>query len=148
MVKQAAWTFGIALVGMGVSACPARADNILEQIQNEVATVAGKARSCIVSIEDARAIVVSYNNSALEKADLENQLEHARIDRAAAAAKAAQEEQRYRAGLITALGNGKNPPGTGATGYAPDIFYSRKSPTSDTKVMAAQRAARSGRPYR
>ena len=103
MVKQAAWTVGIALVGMGVSAYPANADNILEQMQNEVATVAGKARSCIVSIEDSRAVVVSYNNSGLEKADLENQLEHARIDRAAAAVKAAQEEQRYRAGVITAL---------------------------------------------
>ncbi len=103
MVKQAALTLGIAFIGGSLSAYPAGADNILEQMQNEMATVASKARSCIVSIEDARAVVVSYNNSALEKADLENQLAHLRIDRAAAAVKAAQEEQRYRAGVIPAL---------------------------------------------
>ena len=73
--------------------------SILERMQDEVAAIASQARSGIVTIEDARAVVYNYTASALRKTDLQNQIKFQEINRAAAVEKLRIEQARYNAGV-------------------------------------------------
>ena len=77
--------------------------SLLERMQDEVASIAALARPCIVTIEDARAVAVSYDNSALRKTDLKDQIAHLEIDKKAADAEVNSKLQRLNAGTVTVM---------------------------------------------
>jgi S1-C subfamily serine protease len=88
------------LLGM---ALPVSADGILEQMENEVSAIARRTKSAVVTIEDSRALLVAYDTSPLEKADLSNRIAHLAIDKKAADDDLARVEVKFRAGQADAL---------------------------------------------
>src|SRR5258708_4246397 len=54
---------------------PSRGDTVLEQLQNEIAGIASRTRSAVVTIEDVRAVVVSYDTSPLMKQEIDKRIE-------------------------------------------------------------------------
>jgi S1-C subfamily serine protease len=75
--------------------------SLLEQMQDEVALIASQARSGIVTIEDARAIVYNWTESPLRKTDLQEQITHLEIDRKAVQEKYTQSQTLSDAGHLT-----------------------------------------------
>jgi S1-C subfamily serine protease len=102
-MKMNRWLTIAGLLGLTIPTMPATADGILSQMEDEVAAIARRAKSAVVTIEDARALMVSYDTSPLEKADIANRIAHLQIDLKAQNERLSIAEGRYRSGLTTAL---------------------------------------------
>src|SRR5690349_6928523 len=59
MVMKRTMKQSLALAALTVVSAPLAADGILEQMQNEVAAIAGRTRTAVVTVEDERAVITA-----------------------------------------------------------------------------------------
>ncbi len=64
-------TVGVIGISLGLFGSPAIAQNTLERMQDDVASIVERAKGAVVSIEDARGVVLHYDKTTLNKQNLE-----------------------------------------------------------------------------
>jgi len=82
---------------------PCGAQGVLERMEDEVATIAQHTRMAVVTIEDSRGLLLAYDTSPIEKADILSRIVSLDADHKAEQSRLAQLEQLRRAGAIDNL---------------------------------------------
>lgn len=90
-----AGTIGMVL---GLAAPPASAQNTLERMQDDVASIVERAKGAVVSIEDARGIVLHYDKTTLNKQNLEGKRKLLSLETKLAAAQFDTVDTKYQQG--------------------------------------------------